>query len=108
MTVPASAEAATRTELARLAEKDAALAESVLAASALELARQLDSTRNSATSKAMCARELRETMNRLAELAPVETEGNPLDEIRARRDAQLAAGGHAPADRVGPRRRATS
>lgn len=52
-----------------LAEYPLEVAQSALAASALELARQMDS-QNSATSKAMCSKALLDTLDRLRELSP--------------------------------------
>jgi hypothetical protein len=63
---------------------------SALAASALVLARQLDDPGVSATSKSMCARALRELLDRLRELAPEEDAGDRLDEIAARRASRRA------------------
>lgn len=65
-----------------------------LAATAVEMARQLDNPRNSATAKSMCAGRLQEALDRLLELNPPATEDSPLDEIRARRAARLAAASH--------------
>jgi hypothetical protein len=76
-------------DLVRLKRRDAALAESALAESALVLARELDSAQNSATSKSMCARALREVLDRLNELAPVEEETDSVDELEARRATRL-------------------
>lgn len=79
---------AVRRDLAAIAERDAGLAECGLAASALALARELDSGENSATSKAACARALAEALDRLRELVPVAPESDALDELakaRARR-----------------------
>lgn len=53
-------------------------------ASALALARELDA-KNSATSKSMCARALREAMDRLRELAPPKPAADRLDEIAGQR-----------------------
>jgi predicted RNA-binding Zn ribbon-like protein len=78
-------------DLDRLRGRDAELAESALAASAVALAREVDSGRNSATSKSMCARELREVMDRLWELAPEKMQGDGLDELNARRTARRSA-----------------
>lgn len=56
-----------------------------LVASAFALARELDSVENSATSKAACARSLRETLDRLRELAPAAADADRLDELGSRR-----------------------
>lgn len=72
-------------DLADLARKDARLAASGLAASAMALAREMDSSENSATSKSMCAGRLLDTLDRLRELAPREREKDALDDLAARR-----------------------
>jgi hypothetical protein len=66
------------------------LAETGLAATALEMARILDHPGSSPTSKSMCARVLVDTLDRLRELAPEKDEGNQLDELSSRRAARLA------------------
>lgn len=61
---------------------------SALVASALALARAIDAD-SSAASKAACARSLRETLDRLRELAPRgEDRGDGIDELRRRREGQ--------------------
>lgn len=75
---------AVEAELDRLG---AGLAGSVLAATALVLAAELDDEGNSATSKSLCARALSETMDRLRELAPRE-ERDSLDDLTARRESR--------------------
>jgi hypothetical protein len=86
MTVVASV----KRDLAALAKLDPDLAQSALAASALVLARQLDNSKTSATSKSMCARTLLDTLDRLRELAPEEQEDDQLDQLSARRAARIA------------------
>lgn len=73
-------------ELARMPED---LGCSTLAASALALAEEIDG-RNSATSKSMCAKELRETMGLLRSLAPPKVETDRLDEVSKRRRRRRA------------------
>jgi hypothetical protein len=87
-------EAAER-DIAAIRERDEALGESALAAAAVALARELSNPYNSATSKSMCARELREHLGRLRELLPPAKEADRLDEIARAREARLArvAGG---------------
>lgn len=63
---------------------------SALAAAALELARQMDG-RNSATAKSMCAGRLQEALDRLLELHPPQQEATPLDQLKEKRAARLAA-----------------
>lgn len=72
-----------------LAELDAGLAGSALAATALALAREIDKPTNSATSKSMCARALAEMLDRLRELAPPDVVSDALDELTSRRDARI-------------------
>ena len=63
----------------------AELRDSTLAASALALARELDVAGNSATSKAMCARALAETLEKLRDRMPDEEEVDKVDDLSARR-----------------------
>jgi hypothetical protein len=65
------------------------LDESALAASALALAEAIDAP-GSATSKAMVAKELRETLAALRALAPPKAEEDEIDRARRRRDERLA------------------
>lgn len=90
-TADLTVEAAVRADLERIAQRDPDVAQSTLAASALVLARQMDCSQNSATSKSMCGRTLLDTMNRLAELAPDEEVGDRLDDLAARRQKRVAA-----------------
>ena len=64
------------------------LKDSALAASALELAAAVDKPDNSATSKSMCARELREHMMLLRSLAPDVVVEDKLDDLASRRVAR--------------------
>jgi hypothetical protein len=57
-----------------------------LAATAIALAREMDSPDNSATSKSMCGKALLETMKRLRELSPPAKKETPLDELKQHRD----------------------
>lgn len=91
--------AAVRRELSTLADRGDAAATSAAAATALELARQLDDDAVSASAKAACARELRECLallplkllERPVPVAP-ETEEtkkeSPLDDLGRRRSAR--------------------
>lgn len=71
------------------------LATGGLAMAAKALAREIDKTGNSATSKSMCARALTETLDRLRELAPPKKESDRVDELTAAREARRAAAGSA-------------
>lgn len=62
---------------------------SALVESAVALARELDA-RNSATSKSMCARALREAMDRLREIAPPVKQADAVDELAGRRTSRRA------------------
>jgi hypothetical protein len=63
---------------------------SSLAMTALTLAAQLDSTRNGGTSKAMIAKEYRETLRELRAIAPPAQEDDEVDRARKRRAERLA------------------
>jgi hypothetical protein len=71
------------------------LADSALAASALTLARELDKSGNSATSKSMCAKALMETMDRLRQLAPPKEVRDGVSDIAAARERRRAGLGGA-------------
>lgn len=79
--------ASVKRDLAALGDRT--LERSGLAASALALARELDRRENSATSKAACARELREILGQLRELAPPAVKGDGVDELQARAKGKL-------------------
>lgn len=79
---------AVRRDLAEIAKSDRELAQSTLAMSALRLASEMDNSGNSATSKSMCARELRDTLDRLRELCPKAEAKDKVDELGARRDSR--------------------
>ena len=78
-------------ELERLKDLDPELVKGGLAASALSLAEEMDSP-NSATSKSMCARALREALDRLWELAPPVVERDRVESLVERSRLKLAAG----------------
>lgn len=73
-------------------KRDEELAGSALAASAIALAREIEHPYNSATSKSMCAREMRDTLDRLRELAPEEEHADSLDELKQARERRRATG----------------
>jgi hypothetical protein len=64
---------------------------SAIAATALLLARELDTLDMTARDTAGHARELRMAMTTLHEMAPGERKGDDTDEVRARRERRLAA-----------------
>ena len=88
---PGSVEEGVRNELLALQKRDPRLVSGAQAASALELARQMDSG-SSATSKSMVAKALNETMAALHAQAPPEEVADRLDELSKRREARLARG----------------
>lgn len=65
------------------------LASGSLAASLRVLAVELDAP-NTATARALCAKGLRDGLDRLRELAPPVEEGDQLDDLAARRGARRA------------------
>jgi CRP-like cAMP-binding protein len=85
-------EQAVTANLERIAERDERLAQSPLAAMALELARQLDADR-SATSKALVSKELRELLASLEVLAPAEKPKDGIDDLNERRRRKSRASG---------------
>ena len=93
-TAPASGDltvlASVRQDLAEIAKADPALASSGLAALALALAREMDEPDNSATSKSMCAGQLRDVLDRLRELTPAADEKDALDDLARRRSERIA------------------
>ena len=86
-----TSEEATAAEIALIAKREPSLAGGPLAASALEMARGLDSGASLAQ-KTLAAKELRETMDRLRELAPAEKKKDRVDELKERRTKRRAGG----------------
>ena len=78
---------ATEAEIAGL---PANLRDSGLAAGVLAMARELDVSGNSATSKSMCFRALQDGLRELRELAPPAEETDALNDIEAQRVKRLA------------------
>ena len=76
-----------------LKKRDKRLAESGLAEMARALARGIDNTENSFTSRSIAAKELRDTMSVLRDLAPAEAKHDKVDELAKRRADRLAARG---------------
>lgn len=79
---------ATEREIAEIRKRAPAVAASSQAATAVQLAIELENPHNSATSKSMIARVLNDTIERLRELAPAEEEADKVDELKARRAAR--------------------
>jgi hypothetical protein len=84
---PGTVESGVRRELAALS---AAVADGALAQQALTLAQALDAGMAPRDAVAV-SRELRVSMERLAAVSPERAEGDPIDELTARREARLAA-----------------
>ncbi|MFI8254090.1 hypothetical protein [Streptomyces filamentosus] len=79
-----SAEAAIRREIERLGVDDIAPG---LAALAVDLAAAIDEA-DAPTAKAVAAREVRALMTELRSLAPIQSEGDALDELQEKRKAR--------------------
>jgi hypothetical protein len=73
-------------DIEAIRKRDAALADSGLAASAIALAYELEHPYNSATSKAMCAGKLHEALDKLRELTPAGEERDKVTEIEEQRE----------------------
>jgi hypothetical protein len=98
--VRATVSAALQRDLDEIAKIDPGLATGTLAASAMSLARTMDTESTSAAGRSQCARALRELMGQIRTLAvpsqPTVDEnrspvGDTLDEIAARRARRRAA-----------------
>lgn len=76
-----------RADLERLSSED--LRSSGLAAAALSLAMTVENPYTSATARASCAKELREYLAELRELAPPNEQPTPVDDIQSRVRAKL-------------------
>lgn len=68
-------------DLQVLMKHDETIAESALAATAVMLAKELANPYNSATSKSMCAKELKDTLAQLRGMVPPERKKDALDGI---------------------------
>lgn len=82
--------AAVERDIAGIARRDKALAGSALAATARALAREMDDPDTSATAKSLCAKALRESLDRMVEQAPAER-SDRVDELARRREQRRAA-----------------
>lgn len=82
--------AGVRADIKRITVLAPDMAKSSLALSALALAALIDDPGNSATSRSMCARELRETLVALAAACPEVREADGVDELAGRRAARIA------------------
>lgn len=88
-------------DVAAIRERDPQLADSTLAASALAMAYEIANPYNSATSKSMCDKAMRDAMKTLRDLLPPERKKDGVDVLAQRRDARrakLAARGAAAKD----------
>ena len=81
--------AAVERDLALIRKLSPELADSALAASALAMAREIDTPHNSATSKSMCAKALLDALALIRDLSPPTEEGDTLDELASRRALRL-------------------
>lgn len=79
-------------DIAEIARRDPELAASGMAAAALRMAYELENPWNSATSKAQCAKSMRELIEALLERAPEAPNEDGVDAIGAEREARLAGG----------------
>lgn len=91
---------AAEAEVERIRKVDADLADSLLAALVVSLAYEIENPYNSATSKSMCAHELRQTIDRLRELMPAEKRKGALHDIKSGHASRLrlAQGGSSTKD----------
>lgn len=86
-----SAVEALERDLAELDERRPGISSTALAASLRVLAAGLDDPRPSLAMKALAQEKFARTWSDLQALAPAKREVTPVDEIRARREARLAA-----------------
>lgn len=82
--------AAVDRDIAVIAGRDRSVAGSTLAATVRALARVMDDPDTSATAKSLCAKALRDTLDRLMELAPI-NRSDRLDELARKRERRRAA-----------------
>jgi hypothetical protein len=92
VTEPVSVVKALEKDLKEIRRRAPDLADSILVATLYEMARQLDSPKNSATSKSMCAKALLDGLDRLHAQLPVAEEQDAVDDLAARRARRLAGG----------------
>jgi hypothetical protein len=83
---------AVQRDLDEIAKLDGELARGGLAATALKLAAELDSTAVEASAKASCARALKSTMDTLRHLAPTEKTEDVVHDLTGRARLKLAGG----------------
>lgn len=72
-------------DLEKVRAGDEVLADSALAATALQLAFEMDHPYNSATSKSMCAKVLRDLLTEIRAMAPPAKKSDTIDALAARR-----------------------
>lgn len=78
-------------DVASVRERDRELGDSALAAATIALAYEIEHPYNSATSKSMCAREMRDTLDRLRELVPPAAREDGIDELKKHRENRRTA-----------------
>ena len=83
--------AATEKDLAEIRKRDPDLADGALAAAALQMAAEVDSFENKGHAKSLCAKELRDTMAVIRDLAPKKARNDRVDEIKAKREKRRAS-----------------
>jgi hypothetical protein len=89
---PSSSTEAAEGDVAKIRERDRAVGESVVAATMLAMAQEVDDPFNSATSKAQCAKELRQAFESLLEQSPEPpAEEGDLERLRRARAARREA-----------------
>lgn len=76
------------------------VAASAYAAAAVAMAYEVEDPYNGATSKAYCAKELRETMTLLRGMLPVEKKNDGVNDIERKREERLAAARNAETEAV--------
>lgn len=79
-------------DIAEIAKRDPELAECGMAAAALRMAYELENPWNSATSKAQCAKSMRELIEVLLERAPEAPTKDGVDALSAERETRLKGG----------------
>jgi hypothetical protein len=89
--VVTASEAAER-DIGKIRQRDRVVADSAIAATVVSMAREVDDPFNSATSKAQCAKELRQGYERLLEQSPPPApEESDLERLRRKRATRVQA-----------------
>jgi hypothetical protein len=89
---PTTLSEAAERDIAKIRERDSAVGESVIAASVVSMAHEVDDPFNSSTSKAQCAKELRQSYDSLLEQSPAPpAEESELERLRRARATRREA-----------------